>query len=235
MRKFQGFPAGKIRQVSIPVQFFTELLPSIDHIGELKITLYAFWRLSRGEGNIRFIARSEFEDDELLMKSLADMPSASLTVLEESIQLCVERGTLLEVAVGEGEQAEVLFFLNTPRGRRAVDAISNGDWNPAEEMAEHFELKQEPVSIFRLYEEQIGPLNPIIADVLEEAEATYPQSWIQESFHIAAENNVRKWRYIEVILQRWSEEGKDERRNQGDSEEDRQRYIRGEFSEYIEH
>ena len=54
MPRFAGFPSGKVRTTPIPAPFFTELLPQIDHLGELKVTLYALWFLDRQEGQIRF-------------------------------------------------------------------------------------------------------------------------------------------------------------------------------------
>ncbi|MCH8095186.1 MAG: primosomal replication protein N, partial [Chloroflexi bacterium] len=51
MSTFNGFPAGTTRLTAIPNPFFSELLPSIDHLAELKVTLYAFWYLSRAEGD----------------------------------------------------------------------------------------------------------------------------------------------------------------------------------------
>ena len=36
---FAGFPSGKMHLTRIPAQFFSELLPQIDHLGELKVTL----------------------------------------------------------------------------------------------------------------------------------------------------------------------------------------------------
>ena len=61
-------------------------------------------------------------------------------------------------------------------------------------------LDVERPNIFRLYEENIGPLTPLIAEMLRDAEKTYPADWIEEAFKIAVENNVRRWRYIEAIL-----------------------------------
>jgi DnaD/phage-associated family protein len=233
--RFEGFPPGKVRQIPIPSQFFIDLLPAIEDLNELKITLYSFWRLSRAEGKYRFIARSEFDQDELLQKALGSSPAEAAQAVEEGLGLCTTRGTLLSAAYQDGTKSETIYFLNTPRGRAALHAIEKGAWNPAEEPPEHFELNHEPVSIFRLYEDQIGPLNPMIAESLQEAEALFPQTWIEEAFKIAAENNVRRWRYIETILQNWAQEGKDERRNPGESEESRQRYVRGPYSDLIEH
>jgi DNA replication protein DnaD len=52
---------------------------------------------------------------------------------------------------------------------------------------------------------------------------------------IAVENNARSWSYVQAILRRWQEGGRDERRTEGDSEKDRRKYVEGEFSDFIEH
>ena len=50
-RGFAGFPAGKAASTPLPNLFFSDLLPAIDHLGELKVTLYAFWALGRQRGH----------------------------------------------------------------------------------------------------------------------------------------------------------------------------------------
>jgi DNA replication protein len=57
MSNFKGFPEGKVHLTPVPNPFFTELLPDIDQIGELKLTLYIFWRLDRMEGAFRYLRR----------------------------------------------------------------------------------------------------------------------------------------------------------------------------------
>ncbi|MFQ6001984.1 MAG: DnaD domain protein, partial [Anaerolineae bacterium] len=76
---------------------------------------------------------------------------------------------------------------------------------------------------------------PLIAEELREAEKTYPAAWIEEAFKIAVERNARNWRYIQAILERWAREGKDDGKAGRDSKEDRYRYIKGEYADYIEH
>ena len=45
MKSFSGFPAGKLRFTSVPNLFFSELLPTMDDLAELKVTLHIFWLL----------------------------------------------------------------------------------------------------------------------------------------------------------------------------------------------
>jgi DNA replication protein DnaD len=39
------------------------------------------------------------------------------------------------------------------------------------------------------------------------------------------ENNARKWRYVEAILERWQEKGRDEQEDRRDSEKARRKYA----------
>lgn len=230
MPAFMGFPSGKVHMTPVPAPFFSELLPEIDHLGEMKVTLYAFWFLDRLEAPVRYLTYEDFAGEELLVQGLgADgLPGA--------LERAVQRGTLLRVNLhGEsGDPEDTLFFLNTPRGRAAVQSIENGQWRP--ELQDHppVSLDVERPNIYRLYEENIGPLTPMIADMLREAEGTYRTDWIEEAIRIAVQNNVRRWKYVEAILRSWQEEGRDGA-NRRDSEKDRRKYIEGEYADFIEH
>jgi DnaD/phage-associated family protein len=216
---FSGFPEGKVRLVPIPGSFFIELLPLIDDLDELKVTLYAFWRLDHMEGAIRYLQKSDF---------LAEPSSAagmSEKQLEKSLQRALNRGTFLSVEI-EGSRGPVrLYFLNTPGGRAAVKAIENGEWRYSGDIDQPVEIREDLPNIYRLYEENIGALTPLIAEELREAEATYPAEWIKDAIRIAVENNARNWRYVSAILNRWKEKGRDERKNRRDTEKDRRKYA----------
>jgi len=71
------------------------------------------------------------------------------------------------------------------------------------------EVKETTTNVFGFYESNIGPLTPMIADTLAEAEKAYPLDWIKDAIALAVENNKRNWRYCETILKRWMESGKD--------------------------
>jgi DNA replication protein len=226
---FPGFPPGKVRFTSIPGPFFSELLPQIDHLGELKVTLYAFWRLDRMEGTFRYFSVADIREDQHFMTGFGD------TDLEDALQRAVARGTLLEVEVELENSNPRFYFLNTKRGQAAVDAVKNGNWKPSGDPQLPLELILDRPNIYKLYEANIGTLTPMIAETLREAEAAYPSSWVEEAIEIAVENNVRRWRYIAAILKSWKDEGKDERTHRGDTEKDRKKYVEGQFSEFIEH
>ena len=90
-------------------------------------------------------------------------------------------------------------------------------------------MKQDPPNIFRLYEENIGPITPMIADILKDIEVTYPNKWIDEAMQIAIKKNNRNLQYIEGILKRWQKEGKDDGTYRKTDKEDEKRLIEEEF------
>ena len=230
-KTFKGFPGGKVRLTRIPAQFFSELLPQIDHLPELKVTLYTLWFLDQMEGNFRWLRYSDFTQDTHFMEGLGKEP---LVALQDGLQQAVARGTLLKTQVPGEDRVEDYYFLNSPRGRAAVETIEKGHWQPTGDPHQPISLDLERPNIYKLYEENIGPLTPMIADSLKEAEQAYSPEWIADAVRIAVENNVRRWRYIQAILQSWQKEGRNEQ-NRGDTEKDRRRYIEGPFAEFIKH
>ena len=222
---FKGFHAGKTAFSQIPEPFFSELLPQIDDLAELKLTLYALWRLAKMSEGFRFLRRVDFQQDEIFMNGLAETRPQALAVLDDALQRAIARGSLLVVQLDLGQGEQDLYFFNTERGRAAVDAIRRGEWRLVADAQLPIELTPARPNIYRLYEDHIGPITPLIAEGLQDAEDDYPCEWIADAFQIAVENNVRNWRYVAAILRRWQEKGRDERTDRRDSEEDRRRYA----------
>ncbi len=230
---FRGFPEGRQRLIPVPSLFFRELLPAIDDLDELKVTLHAFWALNHKEGTFRCLRRSELAADASLMEGLKGERTTQEQALQTALERAVARGTFLQVMIPSETAPEAAYFLNTPKGRAGVQAVERGEWLPGADGSP--QPTAERPNVFRLYEDNIGPLTPLIADTLRDAEETYPARWIEEAVRIAVENNVRKWRYVQAILEDWRTRGRDEREDRGDSEKARRRYIEGEFADFIEH
>ncbi len=83
-----------------------------------------------------------------------------------ALEKAVRRGSLLRA----GEKRKVLYFLNSPRGRAAAEAYEKGRLDIPERDTLSNPPPERP-NIFKLYEENIGPLTPLIADALKDAEA----------------------------------------------------------------
>ena len=222
MKKFQGF-TGSETFTPLPDSFFQNLLTGIEDLNELKVTLFALWRIGKMEGTFHFMREEDFS---------ACLPEGSdeqaRRGLQTGLEKAVSRGSLLQAASGD----EVLYFLNSPRGRAAADSFVQGKWQP--DATGSIPPLERP-NIFKLYEENIGPLTPLIADALKDAERTYKPEWVAEALEIAVKNNKRNWRYVEAILKRWKEEGHAKKQDRRNAQEDGRRYTEGEFADFIEH
>ncbi|MCA9940140.1 MAG: DnaD domain protein [Anaerolineales bacterium] len=233
MKGFPGFPDGKLRLTVVPNLFFSDLLPIIDNLAELKVTLYAFWALSQKEGKVRYLRLTDFLSDSVLLSGLGANPTTAAQTLMDGIERAIARGTFLHVSI-EGADGQIdLYFLNTEKGRSAVEGITRGEWRPGTDDESPITLLVERPNIFVLYEQNIGPLTPLIADELRDAEQTYPPAWFEEAIQLAVENNVRKWRYVLSILERWRQEGKHDGISRRDSAQSLRQQIPDEFKDII--
>lgn len=214
MSNFSGFTSSETF-TQVPDSFI-RMMNEIEDIAELKVTLYAIWRIEHIEGNFRALDETDFETESLGLR---------VDEIQRGLGKCLERGTLLKAE----NEANVFYFLNSPRGRLTAESFAKGQWH---ESTQGFAPLNKS-NIFKLYEENIGALTPLLADMLREAEKNYPSVWFEEAFEIAVSRNIRNWKYIEAILARWKENGKDERRDSKDSVQDAKRYTEGEFSEFF--
>ncbi|NWF69300.1 MAG: DnaD domain protein [Chloroflexi bacterium] len=228
-RTFDGFPPGKTRHTQIPALFFSELLPQIDDLGELKVTLFCFWALHQKEGKFRFLRQHDFCADAALMSGLplreGQTPETSLRA---ALARAVARGTLLQGTAND----EALYFMNTAQGREALRQLQAGTWQP-DNSGQAQQLLPERPNIYALYEANIGMMTPLIADWLKDAEHEYPADWLAEAIHAAVANNKRSWNYIKAILKRWQTEGRGDAQHEGVVERNGQRKIAGNIEDFI--
>lgn len=198
--RFTGFESGI---ESIPSQFFSELLPIIDDMDELKATLFGLYLLNQFEGDARYILVNDFLEAESIRLAFGNEDARER--IEAGMKKAVEFGVFLPLPF----KNEVLFFLNSPKGRAAIRKLEAGEWVPDSFLHLSSSLNLERPNIYRLYEENIGPLTPLIADRLTAAEKRYHADWVADAIEIAIVNNARSWRYIETILKNWKENGRD--------------------------
>jgi len=215
MPKFTGFSSSETF-TQVP-DTFIHMLGEIEDAAELKVTLYTIWRIEHIEGNFRALCETDFEVESLGLK---------VEEIRRGLEKAVERGTLLKST----HEADVFYFLNSPRGRLAAEAFTKGDWRGSAQVTSP---PREKSNLFKLYEDNIGLLTPLISDLLREAEKNYPSAWFEEAFEIAVSRNIRNWKYVEAILTRWKDKGKDERKDQQNTVKDADRYTDNEFSEFI--
>lgn len=196
---FSGFPDGRLSVTPLPDLFFNELLPQVDDLGELKLTLHILWRLAHHKAPL-CLSRSELHADPVLRHAFT--PEA----IDDALRRAVKRRTLIEARVPDAAgMMEACYFANSSEGRRDAARVRRG------------QPRQRPVppaateprsNVFMLYERHIGMLTQLIAEQLQDAEQVYPAEWFPEAFELAAQADKRSWRYVRAILQRWASEGK---------------------------
>lgn len=224
IKAFSGFSSHKRSAIPVPNEFFQELLADLEDINELKVILYTIWYLHRRGGVVPYMRAVDFQKDTAFMEGLVYSEAGPEQALSQALSQVVERAVLLRALVRANGGETALYFLNTALGRAAVKAIQQGKWRYTTDSEVPIEIGQEPPNVYRLYEQHIGPLTPLIAETLQEAESSYPAEWIEEAIQIAVERNARNWRYVEAILKRWKEEGKGERKTGADSQEALRKY-----------
>ena len=211
--QFSGF-SGSEGFSSFPNEFFSDLLGKIDNLAELSVILYALWLVANMEGASHPLFESDFS------KNL------DAEQIAEGLEKCVLRGSLIRVTRGAGES---VYFINSPRGRASAETARGEHWNPSKQN------RVPPVTrpnIYKLYEENIGPLTPMIADMLEDAENEHTFEKIEEAIYLAIKANARKWSYVEAILKRWKEEGYGE--NRQDDQKNRSRYTQDKYADFFD-
>ncbi len=220
---FTGFSTDD--PIKLPRELFSEVVPAIAQLAELKVTLHFFYLLPQSRRRPRMIEWAELRDDALLRRSLrmiAPLRSPE-DVLTEGLEAAVRRGTLLHAAVPEGPRVGNWYLANTERNRAWVLRVTDGDvaWLPPPT------VPQPQPSLFALYEQNIGVLTPMLAMEIKEAQETYPAAWFEDAIREAVRSNKRSWRYIRAVLDRWAREG---RGGMPPQEDDPSRYISGELS-----
>jgi DnaD/phage-associated family protein len=236
MKQINGFPA-KMQFTPLPNFFFSNLLPQISDITELKTTLHILGALYHKRGYPRFITYRALLANKSLMSSFKEAAEPPDKVLKSALEMATRRGTILHVVLDSDGTPEDIYLLNTESDRQIVTKIQNGELPlpGLKAKGQTYTELEEPPDIFTLYEQNIGMLTPMIAEELREAEKLYPLNWIRDAIKEAVTLNKRSWRYIAAILERWSAEGKIDGTYRRDSAQKKgpDKYIKGKYGHMV--
>jgi DNA replication protein len=230
---FGGFPAiGKA--TAIPNIFFATVLPRLSAPGALLAFLWASRLIQEQRGDLRCVTAEDIWAQPGAGASFEAM-AAGRAGLDSGLAECVAVHALLGLELRGPAGVENVYFLNNPASRRIVVRVRAGELRlRADSIATPLVEPEDRPGIFRLYEEHIGTITPMVGDRLVEAESSYPLDWIQDAFREAAELNIRNWRYIERILIRWAEEGRAyETPGRDPLEEQKRRFLGGNLGHIV--
>ena len=196
--------------ISLPDSFFTQAVPKIQDLAELKTVLYASYLILRKQDPSTQRSKCSVTYKELKTESCRLSAEFDEETLHQALDSAVEHGTLLHSTLNINGVLEDVYSL--PDDSRQPSAVN----------------------IFALYEQNIGIITPMIAEELKEANKLYPPQWIEEAFKEAVTLNKRSWKYIARILERWASEGKDSGEHRRDIKKDGpDKYIKGRYGHLV--
>lgn len=212
-------PAGQAsshRPVPIPYEFLNDVVTEITSIDELQVTLAAFRIASELEGAETPIAERMIMRDGPIRKAMrkSGITNDPDERILSGLELAVGRGTLLRFVAKHGRKEAYWYYINTPVNRHTIAAMERGALAPPAIIWEGKTVPtvvSDPPNAFRLYEQNVGPLTPLIADQITQAIRDYPADWLEDAIGEAVAYNRRSWRYILTILENWKATGRRER------------------------
>lgn len=227
------------RGVEIPRWFLDEIAPQIREISELQVML-AYFRIATDRGLTEPIQEDELLQDALLNQSLRFDAASRVPYdrIHRGIELAVARDSILRFTVDDDDgETSYWLMLATPDNRVKLDRYRSGLLQPPEvdgSLPRPARVASVRPGVFKLYEQNVGLVTPIIADRLIEALELYPERWIEDAIAAAVSYNRRNWRYIQRILETWATEGRsneaDRRHQTGSGDFDPARNLRGEYA-----
>jgi DNA replication protein len=127
-----------------------------------------------------------------------------------ALEQAVAHGIVLRFSASSPSGTRYWLLPNTFENARRVAAMANDPQMVPEQFwidEARPRIQVDRPTVFRIYEQNIGPLTPLIADRLITALETYPLEWIEAALGEAVAYNRRNWRYVSRILENWSVDG----------------------------
>lgn len=232
------------RSVPIPLSFFDRHLPRIRDIAAIKVLLVMYRRANDLRADAPFVSENEIYADRALLDGvrLAASSREPVEEIRHGIEVLLAHDAVVRISVEDGDDETFWLMLKTPENQRQLNAFVRGErafpYHESGSMQTTTIAVERP-NVFRVYEQNIGVLTPLIADQLIEAIEMYPDGWIDDAINEAVSLNRRNWRYIQRILQRWATEGRGDetyRRNQSAAGfVEPEKYLRGKYSSLFKH
>lgn len=201
--------------VQVPRAFLLDTVSKIRDIAELQVSLAVF-RIAQNEGGFdQPVAQEQILRDRALRAALKSDGSVrqSDDRIQTGLDLSVGRNTLAVIATQSRELRRLWYIVNTPDNLLAIAQMTRGEraappqlWHEGQPPR----VEAERPNAFRLYEQNIGALTPLMADRILEAIQTYPPDWIEDAIGEAVLYNKRNWRYVSRILENWIVDGRND-------------------------
>jgi DNA replication protein len=201
----------------VPTTFLTEIIPAMTDIAEIQVFL-ALTRLALDAGELTTpIEEATVVRDRALRSALRVIGSGNEADfrIATGLDLVVGRGVVIRFQTVSDQVERIWYVIATAEARLSVERMLAGSILPPRSLWDGDyppRIEPERPTVFRLYEQNIGLLSPLIADQLVRAMERYPRDWIEDAIGEAVAYNRRSWRYIQRILQNWAATGRTEDR-----------------------
>lgn len=191
--------------IPVPVEFFTDVLPEIRDLGELKVVMHVFQLASRP--SLRAVPVGDlYAPDVVRSVATEQSPIPSVERVRAALERAVANGAVLRLSMSSPHGPLIFLLPATEEHRRIVAGLaSDPEALEALDLPVDLEASIYRPNVFALYERHVGPLTPLVADQLRDAERAYPRAWIEAAILEADVHNRRNWRYIDAILKQWEE------------------------------
>lgn len=212
---FEGFASGA-PVTPLPQALLRDLAPAMSDAAELIVTLYAIEAVARQRRYPRRVWLTDLRESRTLIETLAGVCGDREVdeAFAAGLSAARERGSLVQArTMVDGRWLEWIA-LNDAAGRRALASPGS---IPTAELSEGRVAAASGAPA--VWESAFGtPIPPILVDEVRAAESRFGSEWLRDAFAEAAANNVRSWRYVQAILDRWDTTGRDgEGRDAGDA------------------
>jgi len=136
---------------------------------------------------------------------------------DPSVEPSIEPSTEAAAATnGESDSQELAAAAAAAEPAKEADSVElAGTKHPEPAAPTPPPAPTERPNAFALFEDNISPLTPIIADELGALLDEHPASWVEDAIREAARSGGRNVKYVAAILSRWQAQGKDQGRNGG--------------------
>jgi len=183
-------------------ELFHGLMARIDNVNELKVTLFCLWAFEQRDApdGLYWLRRADFDGLNTEVHGLDE------DAIDDGLDCAVLRGTLRCAHLNSPAGGERIYLRATPEAEAALSA-PGGLAARIDESGRLDVLPPRP-SVYKLYEENIGPLTGLIGDALHDLVADYSEPWVSNAITTAMEQNKRSLSYIKGVLRGWRKDGK---------------------------
>jgi DnaD/phage-associated family protein len=183
-----------------PNDLFDVLLPEMGY-AELKVSLCI----------LRNTLGYHRDGVTLSIRTIARMTGLTTRNVLEGAKAAEERGTLTRAVSSTMTTTWLPVIAKDtvciPRGNRTVSP-GKGKLPVKESKESNKEnTTTTTANIFKVYEQNIGPLTPLISEDLTDLAKTYTDEWVRRAMVEAATSNVRNLKYIKAVLAGYKERG----------------------------